>query len=363
MSLQGGAPCPYALGATTSLEPHMRRRAFLLALLTLGATATASVTPADAAARYRVTESGPRAALRVNASFQITGAVTPKAPGKTVALQLLAAGRWRSVGTARLNAASRYVFRYRVPAAGASQMRVVKPAARKIAAGTGAALRVTGLKPATTLTLSSGQVDTGAGLNASYTVTNLPVGATVVLQRTMGTTNTYGTIATAGAAPSGTVSLPAPPQGAYRVRAAVRLGTRLLAGSAGRPLYSYSNVTMASISGSSSRTIQIGDSLFRYSAFGYSDASPALHLDSTTCRSFTFQAAKGVNNNKPGAIKVIQENADPVVVVVPAGQVVSGAAVLTGSAFDVQISSDSDFATYLDGMFSCYTDDGRLATY
>ena len=96
-----------------------------LGLAVVGAAALpASAHPADA---YTVTIAGPAEHPLVNTTWNITGSVSPAAPGASVQLQQLVAGQFEGVAVAKLDANSAYTFPRDIPSAGAITYRVLKP--------------------------------------------------------------------------------------------------------------------------------------------------------------------------------------------------------------------------------------------
>jgi surface antigen len=85
--------------------------------------------PANAApaSQYTVTISAPAEHPFVNTSFDITGTVSPAAPGENVQLQRLVGGTFETIATTKLDSSSAYDFSKELATVGAYTYRVLKP--------------------------------------------------------------------------------------------------------------------------------------------------------------------------------------------------------------------------------------------
>ncbi len=103
-------------------------RAAVISVAVLGAAAVthlpASAEPAES---YTVTISVPPEHPFVNVPFDITGAVSPAAPGSNVHLQRLVGGTFQTIATTQLDADSQYTFTKTLGTVGAYTYRVLKP--------------------------------------------------------------------------------------------------------------------------------------------------------------------------------------------------------------------------------------------
>jgi hypothetical protein len=202
----------------------------------------------------------------------------------------------------------------------------------------------------------SADVDQNGPAVALYTVKGMPKGGKIVLQRAFGTANKFKVV-TSSTQTSGAFSITAPPMGQYTYRLLVtdKNGKRIAWGD--QKLRAYGDVPFATMLDTSTRTREVAGTMFRYSiitSWGDTERS----WDSTSCRSFTIQAAStGRPTSAPGTVTITQEAADQTIIEVPGGQIVGATVGIAPGS--VKMYLEGNGYVMVDGVGSCYTRNGK----
>lgn len=227
----------------------------------------------------------------------------------------------------------------------------------------GGTVTVAAVTPKIYFSFASARVNATAPISAKYTVVGAPKGAKIVMQRTFGTSRVFKTIAKLST--SGRYVGKAPSRGVYGYRIVVRSSTGKVLATLKKKLYSYGSVSLSTLLGRNSTTVQIGTRLFRYVAYETSGSWTYLHMDRTSCRGGVLYLGK--TGSAVGTSRILQETADEQSLDIPAGTVTSQKFTLSGKAVDFVLDDPDndpnlfdDGSTYVDGAFSCYTVDGSL---
>lgn len=228
-------------------------------------------------------------------------------------------------------------------------------------------------------TFASTQVNAGGRPTINLTAAGVPNNAKVLLQRQMGTANTYAKIAHLNAH-TGRVAAPAVPQGRYGYRIQVVQGTghnkKVLATTASRTLYSYATVSMRQLcerskntdfsTGCDNETTQVGGSVFAYAtAGGDGNSGPTddgfITAQSSSCRSATIAYAES-NDESAGVttvgIALSQENADLQQATGPIGKINQATFTIKSSNWDMTRWTDGGQNVFVNGAFSCWSPTG-----
>lgn len=102
------------------------RRLMIIVVLALASCTLVLGPPATAAGNYTVTATASATNADVGRTFTVTGHVTPRATGKYVAIQLLAAGHWVTVQRARIGRYGNYRATVPVTQPGENRFHVLK---------------------------------------------------------------------------------------------------------------------------------------------------------------------------------------------------------------------------------------------
>jgi hypothetical protein len=219
-------------------------------------------------------------------------------------------------------------------------------------------------RPSSVLHLASGQANAGGLVTVRYSAAHLPKHSSLVLQRTVGTAHAWAKVkvlvpSSAKAAYAGHTTMRAPQMGSYAYRILITTKAHAKVASAGRTLHVYADVPLATVMNTTTGTVQIGTSLFR---FVQTYNMTFLHFDTTTCRSANLSFA-GDARSAGATLTVIQETADPFTLTATPDGVVSGTVALTGNAADFSYSYGPNYSNlYVNGTLSCFTSNGRYPT-
>jgi hypothetical protein len=214
------------------------------------------------------------------------------------------------------------------------------------------------------------KVTSGQAIKVSYVVSAHPRGGRVVLQRTFGTAQAFKTIYKSRKWHR-TVSLTAPPIGAYLFRLEVRNHRgRVVAKSKTHVLYSYDTVALGTIMKRSTRTVSNNGTLFTYvwrtgTCLNYNCNAPwikVLKRATTTCRSMSLVSLYKPYKNEAGSVATLQleqATADAQQATVNPDTVTDFDPTLDGSAYLLRVQATptnqgNGGYFYLNGSASCY---------
>lgn len=211
----------------------------------------------------------------------------------------------------------------------------------------------------------------GQPVKFAYRTKNVSRRLAISVQRTFGTAARFRTIRrlkpTRGKFRAVTVRAPAA-MGRYRYRIIIRTrGGRVKARSQKRLLTVFDVVPLSRLTGdSTSRTVQIGSTLFRY-VWSYDSLSLSetriLKMDQTSCRGLVLDvAARYRTQTFDSWLRILQESGDPQTVSFSSNQVARVSFSLTGDAFELGMGTygnDYDTNGYVNGFGLCYTPNGR----
>jgi len=349
----------------------------LVVALAAGTTTAAGASPSRADKRapakrpVSVSLASSSYSLPTGSTAVLSVRLRPAGPGVT--LQRLQGGRWVTDQTARSARSGRYGFSVRSSGVATNSYRAVSGATTKLRRGTSQAVTVGWFvpppPPGVTLALPR-DADQGAALPFSYTSSNVPGGAQVVLQRRMGTAASWGTVQPLTATPTGSGSAPGLPLGQYAFRIAVLDGAgKVLAVQEAATVTVWGNVPLTVILGrSDGRTVIANGHTFNYIDAEY-NKDQVINEQRTTCRLVHLDLARpdasGSSSGDPSSpmiATVVQQTRDPVSTPVGNNSITAlQAGVVPGQtwAFNVRPSnSSSSWYVYYNGFANCYSTQG-----
>jgi hypothetical protein len=222
-------------------------------------------------------------------------------------------------------------------------------------------------RPRVTLTLPR-QADQGARIGYSFTVARVPKGATVVIQRQMGTSHRYVTVAKV-TGPARTGSFSPLSLGSYMLRIAVRDRHAKILASQNRRLLVFGNVTFGTLLGGDGGVYTTPTATFPWARSYYNGEVnyTAFTIARTTCRSVHVDFVPGTDSgsenlgSQQGVATLVQESRDPVVAAVVAqntGHLDAGTTL--GQSWSLNLSQPPGggsrlFTWYVNGVASCYS--------
>jgi hypothetical protein len=209
---------------------------------------------------------------------------------------------------------------------------------------------------------ASARVTAGKHMTVKYSVVHVPATANIALQRQFGTGGVFKTVAKLPKGQS-TKTLTAPVLGKYRYRIAIVRGGSVLKASKAKNLYSYGVLPLHTVLHRTSRTAQVGGTLYRYDwRFQFWTAVRTKVIrkqDSGSCRWIKFTAALTKNAGHAGTIQLLQEDADTQTETVPDNSVTSPVKwKLTGHAFKWTyhaVNYTTNTVGFLAGQASCWS--------
>jgi hypothetical protein len=323
------------------------------------APAATPAMPTAATAAVSVTMTFAPAKATPNTPILVTWSTLNAPSGSAVRLQLLTGSTWSS-GVLLPTVSGHTAFR--TPAkSGTYQYRVaVINSGKVLVASAKHSVLVTGKPPAIAFALSAYDVSAGVSDTAKYTLTSIPAGSNITLQRD-GASSYWYNVTSLTLVASDARAFKVPQQGTYLYRIVATKFGITVAVSAALRLYSYANVTLAQLLHKGTNTVQVGGSLFRY-AYRSAGSHRMLLFDATSCRSITLQVAMPTSNLSIAStrISVIQDIYDPYYLTVPFNKVISVTVPLTPDPFTVNTISSGLPYVYINGWLNCFTPDGNL---
>lgn len=255
-------------------------------------------------------------------------------------------------------------------------MRRVVPILVLVLALVGGGAVVSSAEAASPLKLSipTNRVDQKTTFSITASVGRLPSGSVVYVQRQFGTKKVYKNVASIGG--SGSYRVPGVQQGRYAYRLAAFKGSKLVAASKPRTVYSYAEVSLAdlcdradsiSFDECGSGTVPVGDQVFSYTHSACCSTGPdedydfAISAERSSCRllSLDFAVANSASESTGVGASVTQEASDPSRAVVAPGTVGHIDVVLASPAWNLTLWSQGETDdVYFRGTASCYTSSG-----
>jgi len=233
--------------------------------------------------------------------------------------------------------------------------------------------------PRVRLSYAATDIETGQPVVFTYRATGLTRGDRVVFQRPVGTAGHWRSIRKLRAR-SATITGPTAAQGLRSFRVVVLDRRGHVRATSTRRLRVYAPVALASVANTSTSTVAVGGTVFRYltdraealnggdeclffRTCNTGDLLTALSVEHWSCRSLALQLAVVDNTAtaSPVGVTVVSEAADPSSVTVPVNGVTSLTAPVRGDAqirYAVQPAADGDAGLYLNGVADCYTASG-----
>lgn len=222
-----------------------------------------------------------------------------------------------------------------------------------------------------TLVIPNDRINASQSFTISFSTTNVPGGARILLQREFGTAKVWKSVERLHGR-SGSATAPAVPLGQYLYRVDIVVA-KTAASSPPKKLYAYGAVPFqtvcAAIRGScDTQTEQIGTTIFTYVWSANADAYPRYSQDisekSTTCRTGTLQLAQPNSDGTNDAyLQIIQSASDPENGSTVAGTIGTFAITFDGGPWILNVASsnlnygDGD-SVQINGTFDCYSTTG-----
>ena len=234
--------------------------------------------------------------------------------------------------------------------------------------------------PSVTFGFATPRVDVRTAASFTYSVTQLPSGASLALQEQQGTQHVWRSVESLSGT-TGTAQVQTKTVGAYQFRVAAlsaRTPHQILAASGARALYVYGNVPFTTFCNNGHvepqnlagecfpGTAQVGGRIFNYVAAGtdgddYPDYHDWLNFTRSTCRSVTVAFGITDDSGQTGDVayvKVVTATRDPQLGSAPFGTVGSYTAKLDGRPWDLNLSEAANGGNeelVANGVASCYT--------
>lgn len=228
--------------------------------------------------------------------------------------------------------------------------------------------------PTATFSFVTNRVTHGQSPTINYSLSGVPRGASVHVQRDFGTQHVFKNIATL-TGKSGSVSLPGVPMGRYRYRIRITADKKAIGTSAVHKLYSYTTVTVDQMcglyddsvqfrSGCNDGTIQVGSTVYAYAVYAEEgneapDQDADLVVQNSSCRSVNITYALSNDQQQNGATTVgaelAQSSADPQETNTSTGSIGVLSAPISSPNWDLVFYSAGGHTVFWNGSFSCWT--------
>jgi hypothetical protein len=230
------------------------------------------------------------ASVTAGHAFAVHAAVIAGVGRKVTFQHRLVGGKWHSDGTF-LTGSSAHVGRaYKTLPAGKYQFRAVLRAkgSHKAVASHLVTVTVTAAPPPAATFALPGAGNENVAIPFTYSVTNAPSGATVVLQRQQGTAEAWGTVLTLPVSGAGSASAPGVAMGQYWYRIELLATGGAVLALDQSIITVFGNVPLAAlIGGDTSRTVISGGHTLPY-VFSDNYDSKVISTTLSVCQSFTL---------------------------------------------------------------------------